>query len=84
MECCSKADFGMIAGRGQHAKSDGELLQNEPPGSSQDGQDDPADRPEMRLFGPDRTPLPRAEGQDYVSSQANSLKLISLSQQRWN
>ena len=78
MECCSKTDFGMIFGRGQHAKSDGVLLQTEPPGNSQHGQhgqDDPPDRPEMRLLGRDRTPLPRAGGQDYVSSQANSLKL---------
>ena len=72
MECCSKTDFGMISGRGQHAKSDGVLLQNEPPGNSQHDQHG---RPEMRLFGPDRRPLPRAGGQDYVSSQANSLKL---------
>ena len=78
MECCSKTDFGMISRRGQYVKSDGVLLQNKPPGNSPGSQHDPADRGEMRLFGPDRTPLPRAGGRDYVNSQANSLKLVGM------
>ena len=71
MECCSKTDFGMISGRAQSAKSDGVLLQNKLSGNSQDSQAGQDDRPEMRLFGADRS---HTGGQDYVSSQANSLK----------
>ena len=72
--------------RGQYAKSEGVLLQNKLPRNSQDGQhgqDDPADRPEMRSFGADRGLTSRAGGQDYVSSQANSLKLSPI-QSLWS
>ena len=74
MECCSKTDFGMISGRGQYAQSDGGLLPKKLSGNSQDGQHGQHDRHEKSFLRRTGATLPCAGGQDYVSSQANSLK----------
>ena len=78
MECCSKADFGLISRRGQYAKSEGVLLQDKLSGNSQDSHHRQDERHEMRRFGADWSHTSLRQGSGLGEFTSNLPQTIDL------